>query len=93
VGRSGFAHAQNEPQGRLNCLCNSCITNLSYPLSQCHKRAPYQDDQSGYSLLGSNIVLLAFITARIRAKRAYVWKPAVTLTDPRIVSELTGSFN
>lgn len=50
-------------------------------------------DQSGYSLLGSNIMLLAFITARIRAKRAYVWKPAVTLTDPRIVSELTGSFN
>jgi hypothetical protein len=38
-------------------------------------------------------MLLAFIAARLRAKRAYVWKPALTLTDPRIVSELTDSFN
>ncbi len=38
-------------------------------------------------------MLLAFIAARLRAKRAFVWKPAVTLTDPRIVSELTGTFN
>jgi hypothetical protein len=38
-------------------------------------------------------VLLAFITARLNTKPRYVWKPAVTLTDPRIVSELTGSAN
>ena len=42
---------------------------------------------------GDTIMLLAFIAARLRAKRAYVWKPAVTMTDPHIVSELTGSFN
>jgi hypothetical protein len=58
----------------------------------CHKRASKQADESAIAA-GVNIMLLAFITARLRAKRAYVWKPALTLTDPRIVSELTGSFN
>jgi hypothetical protein len=38
-------------------------------------------------------MLLSFIIARMRAKPAYVWKPAVTLTDSRIVSELTGAAN
>lgn len=38
-------------------------------------------------------MLLAFITAWFQAKPAFVWKPALTLTDPRIVSELTDSFN
>lgn len=38
-------------------------------------------------------MLLSFIIARLRAKPAYVWKPAVTLTDLFIVSELTGTAN
>lgn len=38
-------------------------------------------------------MLLAFITARLNAKPRFVWKAAVTLTDPRIVSELMGSAN
>lgn len=38
-------------------------------------------------------MLLTFIAAALRAKPRYTWKPAVTLTDPRIVSELTGSAN
>ncbi len=38
-------------------------------------------------------MLLSFIFARMRVKPAYVWKPAVTLTDSRIVSELTGAAN
>ena len=40
-----------------------------------------------------HIMLLSFIIARLKAKPAYVWKPAVTLTDSRIVSELTGAAN
>lgn len=36
-------------------------------------------------------MLLAFIAARLRAKPRFFWKPSVTLTDPRIVSELAGS--
>lgn len=38
-------------------------------------------------------MLLAFITAALRAKPRYVWQPALTLTDSRVVSELTGSAN
>jgi len=38
-------------------------------------------------------MLLSFIIARLRAKPAYVWKPDVTMTDSRIVSELTGAAN
>lgn len=36
-------------------------------------------------------MLLSFIIAALRAPRTYVWKPAVTLTDSRVVSELTGT--
>ena len=57
-----------------------------------HKRAAKQVETSAITA-GVTTMLLAFITARLRAKRAFVWKPALTLTDPRIVSELTGSFN
>ena len=45
------------------------------------------------SSLGNTVMLLSFITAWLRAKPAYVWKPALTLTDSRIVSELTGAAN
>lgn len=38
-------------------------------------------------------MLLSFIISLVSSKPAYVWKPAVTLTDPRIVSELAGSGN
>lgn len=38
-------------------------------------------------------MLLTFIISRLRAKPAYVWRPALTLTDSRIVSELTGAAN
>jgi hypothetical protein len=38
-------------------------------------------------------MLLSFIVALFKAKPAYVWKPALTLTDSRIVSELTGTAN
>jgi hypothetical protein len=43
--------------------------------------------------LGNTVMLLAFIISRLRAKPAYVWQPALTLTDSRIVSELTGAAN
>ena len=36
-------------------------------------------------------MLLSFIIASLRSPRRYVWKPAVTLTDSRIVSELNGT--
>ena len=45
------------------------------------------------SPLGYFVMLLSFIIARLKAKPAYVWKPALTLTDSRIVSELTGAAN
>lgn len=57
-----------------------------------HKRAAKQVETTAITA-GVTTMLLAFITARLRAKRAFVWKPALTLTDPRIVSELTVSFN
>lgn len=42
---------------------------------------------------GEFAMLLAFITSWFQAKPAFVWKPSLTLTDPRIVSELTDSLN
>ncbi len=63
-----------------------------FPLPLRHKRAAKQVEISAITA-GVTTMLLAFITARLRAKRAFVWKPALTLTDPRIVSELTDSFN
>ncbi len=45
------------------------------------------------SLLGIFVMLLSFIIARLRARPAYVWRPALTLTDSRVVSELTGAAN
>jgi len=45
------------------------------------------------SPLGNLVMLLSFIIARFKAKPAYVWKPALTLTDSRVVSELTGAAN
>jgi len=57
-----------------------------------HKRAAKQADKT-VSSLGTFVMLLAFIISRLRAKPAYVWQPALTLTDSRIVSELTGAAN
>lgn len=45
------------------------------------------------SSLGNSVMLLSFIIARLRAKPAFVWQPALTLTDSRVVSELTGAAN
>jgi hypothetical protein len=58
----------------------------------CHKRAPNEADTAA-NQQDPTTMLLSFIIARLRAKPAYVWKPAVTLTDSRIVSELTGAAN
>ena len=57
-----------------------------------HKRAPNEADIA-LQHQDTEIMLLSFIIARLKAKQAYVWKPAVTLTDSRIVSELTGAAN
>ena len=57
-----------------------------------HKRAPNEADIA-LQHQDPEIMLLSFIIARLRAKPAYVWKPALTLTDSRIVSELTGAAN
>ncbi len=57
-----------------------------------HKRAAKQAENI-VSSLGNIVMLLSFIIARLRAKPAYVWQPALTLTDSRIVSELTGAAN
>jgi hypothetical protein len=57
-----------------------------------HKRAAKAADIIASSL-GNFVMLLSFIIARLKAKPAYVWKPALTLTDSRIVSELTGAAN
>lgn len=38
-------------------------------------------------------MLLSFIIARLRAKPAYVWQPAITMTNSFVVSELTGTAN
>lgn len=58
----------------------------------CHKRAANWADKIA-STLGFFVMLLSFIISLVSSKPAYVWKPAVTLTDPRIVSELAGSAN
>lgn len=57
-----------------------------------HKRAANRADKAA-SLLGTIVMLLTFIISRLRAKPAYVWRPALTLTDSRVVSELTGAAN
>lgn len=57
-----------------------------------HKRAANRADIP-VSLLGNTDMLLSFIIAIFRAKPAFVWQPALTLTDSRIVSELTGAAN
>ena len=57
-----------------------------------HKRAPNEADIIA-DPQDTRTMLLSFIIARFKAKPAYVWKPAVTLTDSRIVSELTGAAN
>jgi hypothetical protein len=57
-----------------------------------HKRAANQEDKAMVTA-GEFAMLLAFITSWFQAKPAFVWKPALTLTDPRIVSELTDSLN
>lgn len=57
-----------------------------------HKRAPNEAD-TALQHQDPEIMLLSFIIARLKAKPAYVWKPAITLTDSRIVSELTGAAN
>ncbi|HEV7260573.1 MAG TPA: hypothetical protein VGN82_22520 [Bosea sp. (in: a-proteobacteria)] len=64
--------------------------SFSVPLR--HKRAANEADILASSL-GYFVMLLSFIIARLKAKPAYVWKPALTLTDSRIVSELTGAAN
>jgi hypothetical protein len=38
-------------------------------------------------------MLLTIIASLINAKPAYVWQPALTMTDPVIVSELTPRMN
>ena len=38
-------------------------------------------------------MLLSVLISIFRAKPAFHWKPAVTMTDSRIVSELTGAAN
>ena len=58
----------------------------------CHKRAANWAEKIA-SPLGLFVMLLSFIISLVSSKPAYVWKPAVTLTDPRIVSELAGSAN
>ena len=58
----------------------------------CHKRAPNEADTAAQHQ-DPGTMLLSFIIARFKAKPAYVWKPAVTMTDSRIVSELTGAAN
>lgn len=57
-----------------------------------HKRAANRADIPA-SLLGNTDMLLSFFIAIFRAKPAFVWQPALTLTDSRIVSELTGAAN
>lgn len=63
---------------------------FSVPLR--HKRAANRVEDVA-SLLGIFVMLLTFIIARLRAKPTYVWRPALTLTDSRVVSELTGAAN
>jgi hypothetical protein len=62
----------------------------SFRRSTQHKRA-LNKEQEASAHRWITIMLLAFIAARLRAKPRFFWKPSVTLTDPRIVSELAGS--
>ena len=68
------------------------MTERQEPQLFCHKRAPNEADTAAYPQ-DTRTMLLSFIIARVKAKPAYVWKPAVTMTDSRIVSELTGAAN
>ena len=63
-----------------------------FPVPLRHKRAANEAEKTA-SQTGTPVMLLSFIISRLRAKPAYVWKPAVTLTDSFIVSELTGTAN
>ena len=68
------------------------MTDRQAPQLFCHKRAPNEADTAAHPQ-DATTMLLSFIITRLKAKPAYVWKPAVTLTDSRIVSELTGAAN
>ena len=68
------------------------MTDRQVDQLSCHKRAPNEADIAAQPQ-DTRTMLLSFIIARFKAKPAYVWKPAVTLTDSRIVSELTGAAN
>jgi hypothetical protein len=68
------------------------MTDRQAPQLFCHKRAPNEADIAPQHQ-DTKTMLLSFIIARFKAKPAYVWKPALTLTDSRIVSELTGAAN
>ncbi|MFA6968332.1 hypothetical protein [Bosea sp. (in: a-proteobacteria)] len=70
------------------------MTHVGHPfrVPLRHKRAAKQADITASSL-GISVMLLSFIIARLRAKPAFVWQPALTLTDSRVVSELTGAAN
>ena len=81
-----------ESQGRVNCLCKNRMTGRQVHQLPRHKRAPNEADIAAQPQ-DTRTMLLSFIIARFKAKPAYVWKPAVTLTDSRIVSELTGAAN
>ena len=92
IGAGIARHARADSKRSLNCLCNRRISEAhskfryvtNAPQSR-QRRRPYPS--------GSTVMLLSFIIARFKAKPAYVWKPALTLTDSRIVSELTGAAN
>jgi hypothetical protein len=84
-------------------LANQIPRNRKLPMHKTHNRGPFQvplrhkraakQVQKTASLLGNTVMLLTFIISWLRAKPAYVWRPALTLTDSRIVSELTGAAN
>ena len=81
-----------DSQGRVNCLCKNRMTDRQMDQLSRHKRAPNEADTAA-DPQDTRTMLLSFIIARFKAKPAYVWKPAVTMTDSRIVSELTGAAN
>jgi hypothetical protein len=62
--------------------------------SQCHQRASITDHTTVIpTACRTTTMLLTFIAALINAKPAYVWQPALTMTDPVVVSELTPRMN
>ena len=81
-----------DSQGQVNYLCKNRMTDRQADQLSRHKRAPNKADTAAEPQ-DTTTMLLSFIIARFKAKPAYVWKPAVTLTDSRIVSELTGAAN